>query len=551
MNRRFVSGCSFSVMALVLLVGTTITSMEVSTVRSASLQGGAGPLDFLKAQDASFALVVNSSGVLTAEGPKLFPDRFPDGLWLLAGLPDNPQLSGPFNLPFPVASIVLSPDGDTALAASVPVPFFEPSSLAVLGNIKAFVESRDPDDLQITVFTSEDMPQLANVTSLAYGPDGRWAVMGSNGPGPFDPSARNARLYVVTGLPDTLAFSDPIPLHIAQVERFVLTLDGDTLLVTQSIPDVDGRPESRVLLIRGIAPGGADPQIVDVLGLPFPDEFVPWGPPTLDDAKLTLDGRFILAPNPLATAFDPATGFQGLNTITIIGGVEEGQLEVARVLTEADGAGQGPLMAAVSPDGDTALVIDTFPPGGGTLLTGLASGDPAQVEGQPIPPFGPAFPLGPDGPPVMAFHNDVYFTPDGNTAIVTAGVAPGLPPQFASSVSVLTGFGGGNIQVVANLTDPELNIFLPFNQHMATVPSGLVDYINISLAQQDLARSTLVTQVESAIRAADRGDTDDAVQNLNLFIATVANFNRQGILADSQATTLTTLASVGIKMMQQ
>jgi hypothetical protein len=391
---------------------------------------------------------------------------------------------------------------------------------------------------------------LANVTSIVYGPDGRWAVLGSIGPEPFDPSAQNARLYVVTGLPDTLTFSDPIPLPITEAERLDLTLDGDTLLVTQAIPVVeDGRPQSGVILIKGIAPGGVDPTIVDMLSLPFPEGFVPFGPPMLDDAKLTLDGRFILAPNPVATAFDPATGFQGLNTITIIGGVEDGQLEVARVLTEADGAGRGPIMAAVSPDGDTAFVVDGFPPGGGTWLTGLASGDAARIEAVPIPPFGPEFPLGPDGPPVLAFHNDVYFTPDGNTAIVSSGMAPGLPPQFQSSVSVLTGFRNGNIQAVAHLTDPELNIYLPFNQHMATVPSGLVDYINIYLSQNALARSSLRMLVERAISAADRGDTDGAVRHLNQFIKQVQDLARRGTLTDGRASTLVMLASVGIKAM--
>jgi hypothetical protein len=187
--------------------------------------------------------------------------------------------------------------------------------------------------------------------------------------------------------------------------------------------------------------------------------------------------------------------------------------------------------------------------GGGALVTGLASADQSGVALQPLPfPFfGPAFPLGPSGPPVLAPHGPAVFTADGKTALVENWVIPPLADApLVPSITVLTGFDSGRIQVASHLLNPVLNTF-DNNQQIATAPSGLLDYVNLYLSP-GATRDRLTSIVNQAITASDRGDPPpQSIALLAQFIREAIDLLRRGELTASQATTLGTLATIGIQ----
>jgi len=81
----------------------------------------------------------------------------------------------------------LSPDGDTALVSTDAHDNFI-SSLYLLRNIRVFARSKDSNDLQVRAFSEKDFPQLHSLSGLAFGPDGRWAITNTDGPGRIDGS---------------------------------------------------------------------------------------------------------------------------------------------------------------------------------------------------------------------------------------------------------------------------------------------------------------------------------------------------------------------------
>src|SRR5262249_7157709 len=153
----------------------------------------------------------------------------------------------------------------------------------------------------------------------------------------------------------------------------------------------------------------------------FPD-----GPTPVTDAKLTLDGRFVLAPIGTIRGFDGQGMPIGLNQIAMLGPVRNGKLEIERLLTEAGGVNGRPYVPAIATDADAAMVVTALDSGGANLLTGLGSSDPSKfkIKPLPFPAFGPSFPLGPNGPPVLAPHGEVIFTADGDTALVNNWIIP-------------------------------------------------------------------------------------------------------------------------------
>jgi uncharacterized protein (TIGR03437 family) len=516
-----------------------------------------GRLDFLKSKDPSFALFVNTSA--TTESGKAYPNE----LVLITGLPSNPVISARIDLlgsNHPTCGFscggggglrnaALSPDGDTALVSSDAHDDFV-SSLFLLQNVRAFARSKNLSDLQIRVFTEKDVPQLHSLSGLAFGPDGHWAVTNTDGPGVIDGSYRTPKgtIVVITGLPDNPVFSAPVSVPMHSLGNIDLSLDGRTLLLndtTDFAGVTGGGPKSDQIIVRGFQPGGS-PRITIVSSFSTPLGF-PVGPPPVRDARLTLDGRFVLAPIPLASSFTPPRTFVGLNQIAILGPVKNGKLNVDRLLTEADGVSGGPFQAAVSPDGDTALVSNVLDNGGANLLTGLSSGDPAQIRLKALPFqfFGPPSPLGPDGPAVLAPHGQVVFTSDGETALVANWITPVVNGTAVTpSLSVLTGFQSGNIRLAANLSDPKFNP-VDQRQQIATQPAGLMDYFNLYLPAGAL-RDTLARDINNAIDQADR--QQDPFSPLMDFVLTVkSNSGPGGVLKSSQATTLITLAIAGIQ----
>ena len=508
-----------------------------------------GRLDFLKSKDASIALFANTSFGSQPGKP------YPDELVLITGLPSDPVISARIDLlgankpSCPgqcggLRNVVLSPDGDTALVSSDPHDKMV-SSLFLLRNVKAFARSKDPADLRVRVFTEKDIPQLDNVSGLAFGPDGRWAVVNTDGPSPIDGSYTTPKGTVVgiTGLPDEPVFSAPFPVPMHSLGNIDLSLDGGTLLLndTTDFSGVTaGGPKSDQIIVQGIRPG-ASPRVVGISTFVTPPGFPP-GPTAVRDARLTLDGRYVLAPIPLVSQVD-GQKYVGLNQIAILGPVGTSKLPIARLMKDVDGVTGGPFQAGVSPDGDSALVTNILDNGGARLLTGLSSGDPEQfrVKALPFEFFGPPFPLGPDGPPVLASHGQVIFTPDGETALVANWITPIVGGTAVTpSLSVLTGFHSGEIRLAPNLSDPAFNP-IDQRQQIATAPAGLVDYINLYLPAGD-ARNSLLSLVNDAIARADRGERDGAVADQLLrFIRAAHALGRSGALTRSETGTLATL----------
>jgi hypothetical protein len=156
--------------------------------------------------------------------------------------------------------------------------------------------------------------------------------------------------------------------------------------------------------------------------------------------------------------------------------------------------------------------------------------------------------MGPNGPPALAAHVQARFTPDGETALVGNWIIPPLAgAPLSPSLSVLTGFQSGNIRVVTHLTDPALNTF-DYNQQIATVPSGLQDYINLYLPAGE-PRNNLTSILSDAVARSDRGEPDTAlVDQLMIFIWSAHELGRQGVLTSRQEATLVSLATVGIQV---
>lgn len=520
-----------------------------------------GRLDFLKAQNSSFVLLANTSATLQPG------KQYPNEVLLITGLPLEPAISAHVDLGVGdphcsagepcgrLRNIAISPDGDTALvttdASDVQTPAGrDVSALILLRNVRAFAQSKDKADLRIRVFRSTDFPQLDNASGIAFGPGGGWAVVSTAGPGVIDLTYTKERgtLVTITGLPDNPRFSQPFSVPMHSQGNISLSLDGGTLLLNDTTDLSTGVLSSNQIIVRGIQPGSGSPRIVAISHLPLPDGVTDVLMP-VRDAKLTLDGRFVLAPIPIIRDFDENGQPLAYNQFQILGPVRAANLPT-RVLTEADGVIGGPMYAAVSPDGDSALIVNGLDLGGAGLLTGLAFDDAARFNLKPLPfPFfGPPFPLGPNGPPVLAPHASAVFLADGKTALVENWVIPPLADSpLVPSISILTGFDTGKIQVAAHLMDPILNTF-DNNQQMAAVPSGLLDYVELYLPG-GATRDTLTSLVNQAWTAAGRGDpTGSIIEPLARFILTAADLRRQGILNRAQATTLITLAAAGVQM---
>ena len=522
-------------------------------------QAQPGRLDFLKAHDSSYALLANTSATFQSKS-------FPNELLLITGLPFAPVVSAHVDLGLGdphcpsgepcgrLRNLAISPDGDTALLTTDPSGTQTSSGrdvsiLVLLRNVRAFTQSKNKTDLRIRLFKATDFPQLDNVSGVAFGPDGKWAVVNTAGPGVIDLTYVRARgtLVVISGLPDNPRFSAPIPVPVHSQGNISLSLDGGTLLLNDTNDRSTGVLRSNQIIVQGIQSGGRPPRIVATSSFPLPADVTDLIPP-VRDAKLTLDGRFVVAPVAIIRSFDANGQPVGYNQIRILGPVRRGTLEVT-TLGEKDGVTGGPYFSAISPNGDSALVVNNLDLGGGELVTGLASGDPSRfvVKPLPFPFFGPAFPFGPSGPPVLAPHGPVVFTPDGKTALVENWVIPPLAgTPLAPSISCLTGFDTGRVQVASHLMDPILNTF-DNSQQIATVPPGLIDYVNLYLAP-GAARDSLTAMVNQSIAAADRGDPPgQGIATLAQFIRTANDIGRRGQLTASQVTTLGTLASLGMQ----
>lgn len=276
-----------------------------------------GRLDFLKAKDSSFALFANTSNTpeLIYGGPS-----YRNELILLTGLPSSPAISARVDLLGStyicagcggIRNVAISPDGDTALLSSEPSVTYTSTAprtesiLFLLRNLRVFARTKDPGDLTIRRLTASEFPQLDNVAGIAFGPDGHWAVVNTYGPGYIDISHTTERgtLVVITGLPDNPVCSSPFPVPMHSLGNIDLSLDGNTLLLNDSTDVSSGSLKANLIVVQGIRPGNT-PRIASIATMPMPSDTAPNGPPVVKSAKLTVDGRFILAPIPLIRAFD-------------------------------------------------------------------------------------------------------------------------------------------------------------------------------------------------------------------------------------------------------
>jgi gluconolactonase len=306
-----------------------------------------------------------------------------------------------------------------------------------------------PDGTVELLFSEVAGHELYGPNDLAFGPDGQWGVVNTRGAGVTDLTDTQAKgtIVVITGLPDNPQFSQPYSVPMHSQGNIALSLDGGTLLLNDTVDRSTGALSSNQIIVQGIQPGGGPPRVVASSHFALPSGVTDTLSP-VRDAKLTLDGRFVLAPVSIIRAFDQSGQPVAYNQIEILGPVRRGNL-AARVLTETDGVTGGPYYAAISPDSNSALVVNGLDAGGAELLTGLASGDASRftLKPLPVPVFGPPFPLGPNGPPVLAPHAPVVFTPDGKTALVENWVIPPLADSpLVPSISILTGFDTGKIR---------------------------------------------------------------------------------------------------------
>jgi uncharacterized protein (TIGR03437 family) len=101
--------------------------------------------------------------------------------------------------------------------------------------------------------------------------------------------------------------------------------------------------------------------------------------------------------------------------------------------------------------------------------------------------------------------------------------------------------------MAANLTSPTLNTF-DNNQQIATVPSGLLDYVNLYVPA-GARRDSLTALVNQAIAASDRGDpARSVIEPLTSFIRAACDLRVQAQLSSAQAAALITLAAAGIQV---
>ena len=535
-------------LALVALVATPALAQTTSI----------GRLDFLKSKDASFALFANTSSSNTGQ-------PYPNDLVLLTGLPFKPVISARLGLFGPsrvcrqcggLRSVAISPDGDTALVTSDPTSVNNPaatrtsSALFVVRNLRTFVKTKNPDDLRITTFKASEYPDLDNVAGLAFGPDGRWAVANSVSQAYDDGTytAESGRVIVITGLPDNPVFSAPIPVPMHSLGTLDFSLDGGTLLLNDVNDFTDGGFKSDQIVVQGIRPGGPVPRVAAVVKT-FRTEIFRGGPPTVRQARLTLDGRFIVAPISGIRSLDANQMPVPLDEIAIMGPVRKGRLDITRLLNENDGVRGGPFQLGISPDGDSALVGNALDSGGANLVTGLSTGDSARIKVKALPfgSFGPPYPQGPNGPPVLAPHGPVVYTPDGQSAVVVNFITPPLVgAKLTPSLSLVTGFRTGDLQVAAILNDPTLNPF-DFPQQVATPPAGLMDYVSLYVPAGSL-RESLLADLNTSIADADRGDRDgEVVDHLAGFIRTLNRMRGDGVLTSSQVGVMEVLGVAGIQ----
>ena len=338
-----------------------------------SQPSSSGRLDFLKAHDSSFALLANTSATFQTG------KHYPNELLLITGLPFVPTIGARIDLGLGdphcppgepcgrLRNVAISPDGDTALVTTdasdaQAVADRDLSALILLRNLRAFAQSRNQADLRVRMFRATDFPQLDNVSGLAFGPDGRWAVVSTAGPGVLDLTSTRVRgtLVVITGLPDNPQFSQPFPVPMHSQGNISLSLDGGTLLLNDTTDRSTGVLSSNEIIVQGIQPGVGAPRVIATSHLPLPAGVTDVLSP-VRDAKLTLDGRFVLAPIPIITAFDQSGQPVAYNQFEILGPIRRGTLN-ARVLTQTDGVSGGPFYTAVSPDGDSARPYDGCAP---------------------------------------------------------------------------------------------------------------------------------------------------------------------------------------------
>ncbi len=270
---------------------------------------------------------------------------------LITGLPSNPTISARIDLLGPnhkpncagctaggLRNAALSPDGDTALVSTDPHDG-SVSSLYVLRNIRAFARSKNPDDLQIRTFSDPNFPQLHSLVWAGFRPGWppgalgcdqyRWASGATDG---YCTKMRRAtRRWSsqgwAAGQSGILQTSINVLTH--SLGNIDLSLDGRTLLINDTtdfsgIPfTTTSGPKSDQVIVCAFGQGRT-PRVTVVSTFSTPKGFPTIGPPPVRDARLTPDGRFILAPIDLISNITAQQKLTALNQIAILGLVRNG-----------------------------------------------------------------------------------------------------------------------------------------------------------------------------------------------------------------------------------
>jgi len=492
--------------------GSTALGPEGATV--------AGRLDFLKTKSVARAYVTDSAYDPIMDGFGVLDPPYesgPNQLTVLTDL-DQPELTVEQTLPLGgegvIVAVELSPDGDTALVAR-----------------------RDPHALLVVRGLSTGTPYLAQTVpvgfesqSMAFSPDGSWALAGTSSFGP------PLRLYVIRGLPAAAEVDDEIDLgpdetiDCGYVNRVRITDDGRHALalttwgrIHTGIPD-----EATLRIIADPQPGGAK-ITTSILhlpltpALPVPEEFegLSVGLPASFEVLCDTDSLIL-----------PMRGFiQGGAAdarILLVHGIHGESLEIARILGPDDGVPITPHRPIRLPDCDR-VVLTTMWAEKICLVSGLS--DPT-FESVAIESFdAPRAGLAP------------ALTADGHTLLVLKPRGPfdNRPPALIHTFdigSAVTQIGGPFYGPVR--APPYLDSSL-----IATPPPGMSDYV--ALFTRTLppdVNESLQAKIDVAVAQADRGQDMAAMETLHDFLDEVTVLAQDGSLRPAEVKILDTLVDV-------
>lgn len=449
-----------------------------------------GRLDFLLAQDASRAYVVDSAW--TPENPLTPPyEAGLNQITVLRGVNTGAisvEQTFPLGGPGYLMGLSLSPDGDTALVARE-----NPAELIVVRGLSTG-----------SLYVQATLPLRDTWNSTAISPDGTWALVGNltlTGP---------LTLQVVAGLPENPAIVEEIDLGpdyrfgCGDVKSIQIRDDGAKAVVLLEYSAEHDWPfnliptVAQLRVIKDPGPTGVQ-RTVDVLDLPL--ESVLPAPPALaghetsrpgGDFAVMCDGDTVLVAMMGAFQFGAPDA-----RVIIVRGLANDRMEIARILTPDDGIDQTPFLVTRLPDCDR-VVVTHLRAGKLSLISGLRDPTFATVKVKSIP--------------TSRALLGAALTPDGKRLLVDRP----RPPQDNRDPAAILQF-----EVRPDTLIEGEPVFGPVRtavnsaQQLATFRPALSDYIALCTAHlPPPVNASMQDRIVLATRLADGGRDEVAVETL-------------------------------------